>query len=165
MECFSPRVRISTLPRLPSSTNGIAITVLSALPWAPRVGDTYASRLDTRMLKSRMLSIVSAGRPGPLSVTVMKSSPTVMSISGATSCSSHASSALSTSSLTTTSGHRSESWPVCATSSLCEQKSSSLLVVNVDRSSRGPGASGAMIGVVPSSPGPAPPTGGRPFVL
>ena len=40
-------------------------------PWAPLVGETYASRLETRTAKSRTLFTVSAGMPGPLSATAM----------------------------------------------------------------------------------------------
>ncbi len=49
-------------------------------PWAPLVGETYASRLETRTAKSRTLFTVSAGMPGPLSATAMPDPSTAMLI-------------------------------------------------------------------------------------
>ena len=44
----NPRAVTVTRPDVRSSTNGIAISVLSALPWAPRSGAAYASLEETR---------------------------------------------------------------------------------------------------------------------
>ena len=49
----------------PSSTYGIATSVFRALPSAPRVVLTYASRLDTRTEKSsRVLTVLAYTRLG-----------------------------------------------------------------------------------------------------
>ena len=91
---------------LPSSTNGIASSVFSALPWAPRVGrDVGFAARDARGEVEDAFDRP-AGMPGPLSRTVIPARIDRTSISGAMPASSQASSALSTSSFTTTSGQR-----------------------------------------------------------
>ena len=85
----------------------MATMVLSALPCAPRVGETYASRLLTLTVKSRMCSTVSAGMPGPLSAILIPVLSTVTAIDGAIPASSQESTPLSPSSLKMTSGHAS----------------------------------------------------------
>ena len=103
------------------------------MPCAPRVGLTYASRLDSRTEKSSMPSIVLVGMPGPLSATVIPVLSTVILISGGTPASSQASRALSSNSFSATTGHSSFWWPVCAVSSFSVQKSMSREVSNVTR--------------------------------
>jgi len=78
--------------------------------------------------------MVAGAIPPALSVTVIDPPSTTMPIAGATPISSQASSALSTSSLRITSVHCSTAWPVCSTSSLCEQNSNNLLVLKTCRS-------------------------------
>ncbi len=84
--------------------------------------------------------MVSAGNPGPLSVTEIERSAvdTSMSMQGAIFASSAASRPLSTSSLSTTSTHSCVSCPMRLVSSLALQNSSSRLVVNVARLRGGP---------------------------
>src|SRR5262249_6081674 len=50
IRCALPCASITVTPRVLSSTNAIAKIVFKALPCAPRVGLTYASRLDTRSI-------------------------------------------------------------------------------------------------------------------
>src|SRR5689334_16371577 len=77
--------------------------------------------------------MVWAGKPGPLSAMTIVLSFTAIEITGATSASSQASSALSTNSLSTTSDHCQTSCPVWFTNSRRVQNSISRETVNGTR--------------------------------
>ena len=137
-----PRASMVVTPSAPDPRIcGIAISVLSALPWAPRVGDTYASLDEVLELKSRMEMTVSGLMPGPLSATLTWPRPlavvTLKSITGGMPISSVTSAALSANSLATTRSHWLAEWPVCCSSSLRDVNSIRREVVKTCRSSFG----------------------------
>ena len=82
MVCSTPWLVIVSPASSRPKPNGSAMMAWSALPWLPRSGAAYASRVLVRSERTHRRSTSSGGMPGPLSATVSSSPSTPTAISG-----------------------------------------------------------------------------------